>query len=161
FDDSARMWGDPEVTRYIGGRPSTEQQAWARFLRYPGHWTMLGYGYWVVVEKATGGFVGEVGFADFRREMTPSFHGVPEAGWALAPWAHGKGFATEAVTAALAWADEIILSSRSVCLIDPPHAVSIRVAEKCGYRSLGEGTYEGAPTLIFERKRPSHSERPI
>ena len=86
FADSARMWADPQVTRFIGGRPSTEEEAWARFLRYPGHWALLGYGYWVVVEKATGGFVGEVGLADFRREMTPSFAGEPEAGWALATW---------------------------------------------------------------------------
>jgi RimJ/RimL family protein N-acetyltransferase len=37
--------------------------------------------------------------------MQPSLGSAPEAGWVMAPRAHGKGYATEAVRAALAWAD--------------------------------------------------------
>jgi RimJ/RimL family protein N-acetyltransferase len=104
FDGSAELWSDAQVVRYIGGTPSTRAEAWARFLRHVGHWTLLGYGYWAVREQASGRFVGEVGFGDFHRELTPPFGDTPEAGWVLAPWAHGRGYATEAVMAALAWA---------------------------------------------------------
>ena len=63
--------------------------------------------------------------------------GLPELGWVLATRVHGKGYATEAVRAAIAWGDANIRSSgsglgRTVCIIHPEHARSIRVAEKCG-----------------------------
>lgn len=155
-DACAAMWADPLVTRHIGGRPSTAEEVWARVLRYAGLWALLGYGYWVVRERASGRFVGEVGLADFRRDLTPSLGGAPEVGWALAPWAHGQGFATEAVRAALAWGDAHLVDhdgtpARSVCLIAPENAASIRVAEKCGFREAGRAAYKGTDTLVFAR----------
>jgi RimJ/RimL family protein N-acetyltransferase len=151
FDDCAAMWADSAVTRHIGGSPSTPEQVWARLLRYAGLWTLLGYGYWVVRERGSGRFVGEVGLADFRRDLSPALDGAPEAGWVLAPWAHGRGYATEAVQAALAWGDAHLGRGRTVCLIAPDNAASIRVAEKCGFRSAARTTYQGADTLVFER----------
>lgn len=151
FADSAAMWADPIVTRHIGGRPFSPEECWSRLLRYVGHWHVLGYGYWVIREKATGRFVGEVGFADFQREIDPPL-GAPEAGWALAPWAHGKGLATEALAAALRWADaHFAPPAKTVCIIDPPNLASVRVAEKCGYQRVRETIYKGEPTLVFER----------
>jgi RimJ/RimL family protein N-acetyltransferase len=149
FDDSAAMWGDPEVTRYVGVKPSTREEAWARVLRNVGHWSVLGFGFWVVRERGTGRFVGEVGVGEFRREITPSFDGTPEAGWVLATWAKGKGFATEAQRAALAWADERF--PRTVCMIDVGNAASVRVAAKCGYREWQKTTYRGTPVILYER----------
>jgi RimJ/RimL family protein N-acetyltransferase len=149
FEDSAAMWGDPEVTRHIGGRPFTREEVWARLLRNVGHWSMLGYGFWVARERTTGRFVGEVGLADFQRDITPSFEGAPEAGWALAPWASGKGFATESVRTILAWADERF--PRTVCMIDVGNAASARVAAKCGYREWHQTSYRGTPAVLYER----------
>src|SRR5579875_2663294 len=73
FADSAALWTDPLVTRFIGGRPSTPDEVWSRLSRYIGHWTALGFGYWAVRERASGRFAGEVGLADFRREIDPPF----------------------------------------------------------------------------------------
>jgi RimJ/RimL family protein N-acetyltransferase len=128
FADSHAMWSDPEVTRHIGGRPFTAEEVWARLLRYVGHWSLLGFGYWVVREKASERFVGEVGFADFKRELEPSFKGAPEIGWVLASWSHGQGFATEAVRGAVAWGRRHFGAQRTVCLIDDANTRSIRVA---------------------------------
>lgn len=154
FDESAAMWADPLVTRYIGGRPSTAEEAWARLLRYAGLWALLGYGYWAVRERETDRFVGEVGLADFRREITPSLQGAPEVGWVLAPWSHGHGYATEAVRAALAWADAHLPARRTVCIIAPQNAVSVRVALKCGFHHFARGTYKAEETAIYERPGP-------
>ena len=45
-------------------------------VRFPlfdhGLWSLLGFGYWAIEEKAAGGFVGELGFADFKRDIEPS-----------------------------------------------------------------------------------------
>jgi RimJ/RimL family protein N-acetyltransferase len=42
FKDCAAMWGDPGVTRYIGGIPFSGEEVWTRMLRYAGHWTWFG-----------------------------------------------------------------------------------------------------------------------
>jgi RimJ/RimL family protein N-acetyltransferase len=151
FADCSAMWGDAEVTRFIGGRPFPSDEVWTKLLRYVGHWSVLGFGFWVLEEKGTGRFVGEVGFADFRRDIQPSLEGAPEVGWVLAPWAHRRGFATEAVRAALGWGAAHLPAQRTVCLISPENLASIRVAEKCGYREFHRTTYKGSPTLLFER----------
>lgn len=151
FGDSVAMWGDPEVTRYITGKPFSREEVWARFLRYIGHWSVMGFGFWVVRERVSGRLVGEVGMADFKRDIQPSLDGIPETGWALAPWAHHQGFATEAVRAALKWGETHFESERTVCLINPENRASIRVAEKCGYRESRRSTYKGHPTIVFER----------
>jgi RimJ/RimL family protein N-acetyltransferase len=152
FDDSAALWADPEVTRFIGGKPQTREEAWTRLLRYIGHWSVMGYGYWVVTERASGRFVGEVGFAEYRRAMEPSIEGTPEIGWVVAGWARGRGFATEAVRGAVSWGEARFgRDQRTVCIIAPGNLVSIRVAEKCGYQRIGEASFHGQPTLLFAR----------
>ena len=151
FADCAAMWADPVVTRYIGGKPLTEEEAWTKFLRYAGHWSLLGFGYWVAEEKATGTFVGEIGFADYKREIEPPLKGVPEIGWVLASAAHGKGYATEAVRGAVQWGDGHFNSARTACIIAPDNLASIHVVEKCGYRQSGVTTYKERPTLMLVR----------
>src|SRR5437762_7040767 len=96
FPDTRALWSDPEVTRFIGGRPLTEEETWQRLLRYVGHWSLLGFGYWAVRERGSGRFVGEVGFANGKRTLEPSFGDAPEIGWVLATSAQGRGYATEA-----------------------------------------------------------------
>jgi RimJ/RimL family protein N-acetyltransferase len=151
FEACSAMWGDSAVTRFIGGRPFPRDEVWTKLLRYVGHWAVVGFGFWVLEEKGTGRFVGEVGFADFQRDIQPSLDGAPEIGWVLAPWAQGRGLATEAIRGALEWGAAHLASARTVCLISPENAASIRVAEKCGYREFRRTTYKGTPTLLFER----------
>jgi RimJ/RimL family protein N-acetyltransferase len=160
FDDCFAMWSDPAVTRHIGGKPSTQSQTWIRLLSYIGHWKVMGFGYWVIAESATGRFAGEIGFADFKRDIAPSMKGVPELGFALAPAFHGKGYATEAVQAVLAWGDEHFSTPRSVCLISPENLASIRVAEKCGYKIFERAAFAGEPILFLERFAPNVSYVP-
>lgn len=152
FAASAAMWSDLAVIRHIGGRAMTGEEVWARLLRYAGLWKLLGFGYWAVEDKATGEFLGEAGFQDLRRDIVPAFDGVPEAGWALAPAAHGKGLASEIATAMHQWSDRQFSGARTVCIIDPDNLSSIRVAEKCGYREVTRTSYKGSPVILFERR---------
>ena len=150
FAASAAMWADPEVTRFItGGRPFTEQESWTRFLRYAGLWSMLNYGYWVVEEQATSAFVGEIGFADFKRNVEPSIRGIPELGTALVPRVYGKGYALEANRAVLDWARTNLPSPKIVCLITPENLASIRVAEKVGFSRYCETTDVNQAVIVF------------
>ncbi len=151
FPHTAALWGDPRVTEFILETPASREEAWARFLRYRGHWSFLGYGYWAIFEKATGAFVGEAGIGDFHRDLTPSLDGTPELGWVLASEHHGKGYATEAVRAIAAWSDEHFGRVRTACIIDPENIASIRVAEKNGFREVCRTTFRGNPAILFER----------
>ncbi len=151
FEDCAALWGDPAVVRYISGKASTSSESWARLLNYAGHWALLGFGFWAVEERGSGRYVGEVGLADFKRDIEPGFEGTPEAGWVLAPWSHGKGYATEAVEAALTWGGKELGMTRCICMIDPAHKASQRVAEKCGFKVFAETTFKGSPVLLLER----------
>src|ERR1700722_8551273 len=76
FLHSAAMWADPKVAQYTSGKPLTEEESWTKFLRYAGHWQLLGFGYWAVEEKATGDFIGEIGFADYKRDRQPPLKGT-------------------------------------------------------------------------------------
>jgi len=151
FEDCVSLWSDPVVMRFLGGRPFTPEEVWSRILRYAGHWSMLGFGYWIVSEKSTGRFVGGVGFSDFRREIRPSLAGLPELGWILASGSHGQGFATEAATAALAWGETHFEPTRTTCLIHPDNKPSLRVAEKCGYNRVGLIQYKDSPVALLDR----------
>jgi RimJ/RimL family protein N-acetyltransferase len=151
FEDVAGMWADAEVVRYISGEPLSHEDCWAKFLRMAGHWSLLGFGYWVVREKASGRFVGEVGFGNFKRALSPSLGDAPEAGWALERWAHGKGYAAEAVRAALAWGEDRFGKVRMVCLISPENTPSLRLAEALGFKAYAETTYKGHASTLLER----------
>ncbi|WP_407569389.1 GNAT family N-acetyltransferase [Deinococcus altitudinis] len=154
FADSVALWGDPEVTRFIGGRPFTAEEVWGRLLRYAGHWTLLGSGFWVVRERASGAFVGEVGLQDAHRDIVPPLGapelGAPELGWVLSPAQQGKGYATEAVRAAQAWAGARLGAERLVCIIAPDNAASLRVADRCGFRETGRPVYHGETVVRLE-----------
>jgi len=151
FPACREMWADTSVTQFIGGQPLTAEQAWMKFLRNCGHWPLLGFGFWVLEEKSTGAFAGEVGLAYFYRELTPPAENLREAGWVLAPSMQGKGYATEAVNAALSWSDTRFSDPRTMCLIHPDNLASIKVAQKCGFRESLRATYRGEPTIVFHR----------
>lgn len=152
FAASHALWSDPAITRFIGGATSSEQQSWFRLLRYAGQWPISGFGYWAIEDKASGEFAGEAGFADFKRAIRDDMRDVPEIGWVVAPRFQGQGYAKEAVRAIVAWGDERLSGDRTVCMIDPQNAPSIRVARACGYREFDRDEYLGSPVLFFERR---------
>ena len=153
FDASAALWADPIVVRHISGRASTRAESWSRLVRYVGHWRLLGFGYWAVEEKATGAFIGEVGFADYKRDITPPLGPLPEAGWVLSSVVHGRGFGSEAVAALHDWGDAHLAAEATCCIVAPDHAASIRLAENNGYRHIRDADYLGETVRVFERPR--------
>jgi len=151
FAACAAMWADPVVTRYIGGKPLTEEESWTKLLRYAGHWSLLGFGYWAVEEKETGSFLGELGFANYKRDIQPSISDTPEAGWIFSPAAHGQGFASEALREVLTWGDIRFAGARTVCLIHPENVASIRLAGNFGYEEMLRTTYKDRTAVLFSR----------
>ena len=147
LDDLTAMWNAPAVYRMIGGVPRSREEVWIRLLRLIGQWQAFGYGSWVVQDD--GGVIGEVGLIEARRAIDPPL-GLPETGWTLAPAAHGKGYAAEALAAVLDWAAARGLS-RTTCIIDPDNAASLRLAGKLGYAIVRQASYKDRPIHVLER----------
>ena len=152
FEDMCAMWADPEVVRFIGGKVFSREEVWARLLRHAGSWSLLGHGFWVIRDRASGAFVGEVGFHNLQRDLVPSFGDRPELGYALIPRARRKGLAAEAAGGALAWADRTRPGGETVCMIDPENVASARVAARLGYLEFARTSYQGRPEILLSRR---------
>ncbi|MBB2818260.1 UNVERIFIED_ORG: RimJ/RimL family protein N-acetyltransferase [Rhizobium esperanzae] len=143
FEAHAALWANEDVVRFISGAPSTREQSWARMLRIAGMWHHMGFGFLAIVEKTSGRFIGEAGFLEARREMEPSIEGTMEVGWALMPAAQGRGYATEALTALIGWAEVQFPGKAMSCIISPDNVASLRVAAKLGFRETAHAHYNG------------------
>ncbi|QNE38554.1 GNAT family N-acetyltransferase [Hymenobacter sp. NBH84] len=151
--EAAAMHADPDFYRFLANKPNSEEEVWRRMLAQLGHWAMLGYGSWAIEEKTSGRYIGTVGFFDFQRDLTPSLKGTPEAGWVLAPHVHGRGYGSQALHAALAWADAQLPIERITCIIDPDNAASLNLARKFGFREFARTTYHNDTIVVLERLR--------
>jgi RimJ/RimL family protein N-acetyltransferase len=126
LDAYAAMMADPEVVRFLGdGKPLDRALTWRSMAAFTGHWTLRGYGMWVMEEKATGAFIGRAGL------HYPEGWPMLEVGWGIVRSAWGKGYATEVGRLALEQA--FANGATKVCsLIMPENLRSIRVAERLG-----------------------------
>src|SRR3546814_3296518 len=101
--------------------PRTPDVSWNKFLGAAGLWPVMGYGYWVFADRADDRLVGMGGLAYFCRGIA-ELEGFPEAGWAFDADHWGAGLATEAMGAALGWADAHLDAAEVRCTIDPRSA---------------------------------------
>lgn len=153
FPQMVDIWSDPVVQKHFHGQSLSREDIWGKLLRQFGMWAALGYGMFAVEEKSSGAYVGMAGTFEVKRDIAVPVEGMPEAGWTFSAKVHGKGYATEAVRAALQWTDEKLHFLPIFCIIAPANAPSIRVAEKCGFERWCETRYKGDPTLVFRRAR--------
>ncbi|WP_174522169.1 GNAT family N-acetyltransferase [Cedecea neteri] len=150
YEALVACWSDPEMVKFIGsGKPQDGEMSWARLMRYIGHWQALGYGYWALFEKQSGRFVGSFGFQEVKRNLTPALE-HPEAGWSLIPAVHGQGYAAEALSAVLNWADNNF-SGPVCCIIDDDNQRSIGLAERFGFTFQHYVEYHGKQIRMFLR----------
>jgi RimJ/RimL family protein N-acetyltransferase len=145
------MNSDPTIERFPPGTPMTEEDAWNRLLRYVGHWTLLGYGVFAVIERTSGRYIGETGLSNFKRGLGPDFDGFDEASWFFTGASQGRGYAIEATRAVHDWHAHLKGEQRTVCMIDPNHSRSISLAQKMGYRAFRNGEYKSSCVAMFER----------
>lgn len=151
LDAMTAMWALPDVVRYIGGAPLTREQSWTRLLRHVGMWHVMGFGFWVITDKATGRLIGEAGFHEMRRAMVPDIEDTLEAGWGLLPDMHGRGLASEALAAMWTWAAENHPGMPITCIIDPQNAASLTLAARHGFEQTARATYQGSDVVILRK----------
>ena len=147
---------DPEVARYLGGRPFDPAESAALSERLVEHWEQHGYGLWAVVEKRSGETLGFAGLS--HPVFVPELAEEVEVGWRLDRSAWGRGYATEAGAEALRWAFGELGLARVVAIIDPDNAASLAVARKLGMTLGGRVLHpeRGTPLELLERRQRSH-----
>ncbi|AFC86506.1 GNAT family N-acetyltransferase [Frateuria aurantia] len=151
FSTSLELWSDPQVVHCIGGQVMEAEAVWRRLLMQIGHWQVMGYGSWTIIERSSGHYVGELGFFDYRRALQPPMCIVPEAGWALRPAMQGRGYALEALQAALDWAQLRWPGGVLSAIMDPDHIVSARLAGRAGFQWEARASHAGRPLDIWRR----------
>ncbi len=130
FDGYAELFGDEEAARHVGGH-MPRASAWRKFLQMPGAWALQGFGMFSVIEKASGRWLGQAG------PWQPDQHNGTEVGWVFLRAYWGRGFATEAATAAIDWTFANLDWTDVIHNIMPANAASIALAERLGSRYRG------------------------
>jgi RimJ/RimL family protein N-acetyltransferase len=150
FDGWAEFHGDAEAMRFLGG-PMVRAAAWRSMASVAGMWTLLGFGQFSVIEKATGRWIGRAG--PWMPEGWPG----AEIGWMFLRSTWGNGFASEAAVAAVDWAFETLGWTKVIHVIHPQNAASQAVARRLGSALLGPvklpAPFDGAPAEAWGQSR--------
>jgi len=154
LDAYAATMADPEVVRHLAIEPLSREDSFRRIFLSAGQWPILGMGMWAVELKADGRMVGQLGFFDMERDMTPSLVGQPEMGWIFDSSVHGQGIAREACEAALQWADRELGPIEIPAIISVDNIPSMKLAERLGFVRVPDGVYMGEAIAIFRRPAP-------
>jgi len=127
FEPWAECFSDPEVMAGLGGGPGMSRaQAWRHMATVIGHQSIRGYGFYSVIERSSGEWVGRVG------PWSPEGWPEPEIGWTIHRKHWRKGFAAEAGRACIDYAFNTFGWERVVHTIAMDNAASIKTAETLG-----------------------------
>lgn len=149
-----------QTRRYLGPY-SDPADHFQRFSRNAGSWLLYGYGLFMIRPRGSGELIGNAGVFHSWRGLGADFDDQPEAGWIIAEDRAGRGYAREAMEAALGWFDREHGLPRTVCMIECANAPSIRLAGHLGFGPLRDALFGGAPVLLFERTSGSPAPAPI
>lgn len=135
---------DPEVLRYTGDEPFASVAAAETFLwNYPDY-QRNGFGRWAVLDREAGEFLGWCG--PKRNE-----EGLVDLGFRFYRKYWGKGYATEAARASVAYGFEQLGISEIIGRAAIDNRASIRVLEKVGMKFWKEDRCEGIERAVYYR----------
>ncbi len=130
-----RLMNDPGWLANIGDRGiRTEEDARAYLMRYRAGYEVNGWGMYVVAERVSGTAVGVCGLL-----KRPWMEDV-EIGFALLPEYRGVGYASEAARATCDFGIAEYGLTRIAATVLPTNAISLRVLDKLGLRTVGNVT---------------------
>ncbi|MDR6637386.1 GNAT family N-acetyltransferase [Paenarthrobacter nitroguajacolicus] len=134
LDAMSAMLGDANVmTYYPAPKSRAEAKAWIEWNQ--ANYARDGYGLWII-ETLAGDFVGDCGLTwqkvNGRSELEVGYHVRLDL--------QGRGYATEAATACLEFARDVVKARSLVAIIHPENAASRRVAERIGMRQVDKDT---------------------
>jgi ribosomal-protein-alanine N-acetyltransferase len=148
LDFVAEMLAHPEVMRFYLKRYTREEaQRWVQ--RQIDRYSRHGHGLWLVLEKATGRPVGQVGL------VVQEVDGVqePEVGYLIHRPYWRRGFAVEAAAATRDYGMDTLCKDRLISLIRPENLPSQGVARKIGMTPEKRTIHAGLEHVVFSIQR--------
>jgi RimJ/RimL family protein N-acetyltransferase len=149
FDGLQAMNADPEVMRFLLGRPETPDETRAMIARVRVRWAAWGYGWWALLDAASGELVGAGGIQHLGRDRANPH----ELGWRLRRASWGRGLATEAAQTLVRHGFEALDAPRLTAVRHPHNDASLRVMERIGMRYAGMQVWDGAEVPVHELTR--------
>lgn len=149
FDGLYTMNADPEVMRYITGRPDTPEETRAAIARVQGRWAQWGYSWWSLIEHDTGELVGAAGLQHLGHDGANAH----EIGWRLRRDRWGLGLASEAARTILGHAFDVVAAPKVCAIRHPDNLNSQRVMERLGMRHVGLQTWQEMDVEVYELAR--------
>ena len=151
-----------EVRRFLGGMEPDDHDVFMRLLRNAGSWALYGYGTFVVRERGRAEIVGNCGVFHSWRGFGRGLDDIAEAGWIVAKSAWGKGYAQEAMQAALSWFEREHGAAATLCMIEQGHRASEAVAAKLGYTACDRvAEKDERPLIVYRREAGTGAPRKL
>ncbi|MFD9812024.1 GNAT family N-acetyltransferase [Streptomyces sp. NPDC059080] len=144
-----RLHADEEVNRFVGSY--TREQATARLHAIQQQWAQRGHGLCAVELRGTGQVVGRCGLNWWEQ------FDETEIGWTFARAHWGRGYATEAARAVLAWGFGALGLQQITAMIHHGNTGSSAVAQRLGFTRLREDTVLGRPCTVHALARDEFS----
>ena len=130
---------DPRVMEFLG-EPLSRERSDKLVDWIEAAFEANGFGFWVLEAPGVAPFVGIAGLGIPRFEAP--FMPAVEVGWRLDPAYWGRGFATEAASAAIAHAFDVVGLDEVVAFTARDNVRSQRVMERVGMRRDADGDFE-------------------
>ncbi len=140
----------PEVMKFLGGKAESLEDTERFIERVIERWKQHGCSWWTIFEKATEDSIGGATL----QYLPGDSKGRLEVGWRLAPSAQGKGFATEAGQAAIAFGRRNFAGQQIVAVAHPENSASHRVMERLGMKRIGIEEHYGEDCVVYELPSP-------
>ncbi len=143
---------DPEVMRYISGRPETREQTVAMVERVKQRWVEFGYAWWSFIARDSGQIVGAGALQNLRRDasLSPDPACPLEIGWRLRRDCWHQGLATEAARAIANFAFDSIRADELYAVCNPDNVASAKVMQRLGMQDCGLQTWYDKRLLTYQ-----------
>ena len=145
------MNADPQVMRYLTGKPETLEESKTVIERVKGRWADVGYSWWALVERDSGELVGAGALQNLRRDAAPlpDLDCPLEIGWRLRRDRWGRGYAIEAATAIVDFAFDRFQPDELLAVCHPDNAASSGVMKRLGMTHQGLQRWYGKEMTTF------------
>lgn len=141
------LYGDSDVMKYIppNGKPSSPVEAGERLERLLDHWRKHGYGMFLIEIKNDGLPAGYCGL----RYM----EGIDkvELGYIISRQYWGEGVASEAASACIQYARNILKTDELISVTSPENMASQKILTRLGFKRTPDldGIYHGMEHIFF------------
>jgi RimJ/RimL family protein N-acetyltransferase len=149
LDGYAAILGDPRVAdplfpaQFGGARTREQTRAWLE--RMAAHWSVFGFGPWVVRERVEDGpLVGEVGLG----HTIVAGAAEVEVGAVIDADRWGRGYAAELVDAALEHATELKGLRSVVAFCEPGNERALVLLRRCGFTFERDLEFHGLDVVV-------------